>query len=77
MKTISIIIPCYNEESNLHSLYEALTSFINSQPNYQWQILMVNDGSKAFYVSTQETYLLSSYKFVTFFIYTFVRYIEI
>lgn len=46
MKTISIIIPCYNEESNLHSLYEALTSFINSQPNYQWQILMVNDGSK-------------------------------
>lgn len=46
MKTISIIIPCYNEESNLHSLYDALTSFINSQPNYQWQILMVNDGSK-------------------------------
>lgn len=46
MKTISIIIPCYNEESNLHSLYEALTSFINSQPNYQRQILMVNDGSK-------------------------------
>lgn len=46
MKTISIIIPCYNEESNLHSLYEALTSFVNSQPNYQWQILMVNDGSK-------------------------------
>lgn len=46
MKTISIIIPCYNEENNLHSLYEALTSFINSQPNYQWQILMVNDGSK-------------------------------
>lgn len=46
MKTISIIIPCYNEEGNLHSLYEALTSFINSQPNYQWQILMVNDGSK-------------------------------
>lgn len=46
MKTISIIIPCYNEESNLHSLYDALTSFVNSQPNYQWQILMVNDGSK-------------------------------
>lgn len=46
MKTISIIIPCYNEESNLHSLYETLTSFINSQQNYQWQILMIDDGSK-------------------------------
>ena len=40
MKIISIIIPCYNEESNLHSLYETLSSLINSQQNYQWQILM-------------------------------------
>ena len=46
MKIISIIIPCYNEESNLHSLYETLSSLINSQQNYQWQILMIDDGSK-------------------------------
>ena len=46
MKIISIIIPCYNEESNLHSLYETLSSLINSQQNYQWQILMIDDESK-------------------------------
>ena len=46
MKRISIIIPCYNEERNLHSLYKTLTSFINCQQNYQWQILMIDDGSK-------------------------------
>ena len=46
MKIISIIIPCYNEESNLHSLYETLSSLINSQQNYQWQILMIDDGRK-------------------------------
>ena len=46
MKQISIIIPCYNEESNLLLLYENLSAFINQQSKYQWQILLIDDGSK-------------------------------
>ena len=46
MKRVSIIIPCHNEESNLTLLYKELSSFINSQPQYDWQILLIDDGSK-------------------------------
>ena len=46
MKLVSIIIPCYNEESNLLLLFESLCSFINQQSSYQWQILLIDDGSK-------------------------------
>ena len=46
MKKISIIIPCYNEESNLSLLYEKLSEFIEQQAKYQWQILLINDGSR-------------------------------
>lgn len=46
MKQVSIIIPCYNEESNLLLLFESLSSFINQQSNYQWQVLLIDDGSK-------------------------------
>lgn len=46
MKQVSIIIPCYNEESNLMALYQNLTSFINEHQKYLWQILLIDDGSR-------------------------------
>lgn len=46
MKLVSIIIPCYNEESNLLLLFKSLSSFINQQSYYQWQVLLIDDGSK-------------------------------
>ena len=46
MKLITIIIPCYNEADNLLLLYEKLSAFINSHSLYQWQILLIDDGSK-------------------------------
>lgn len=46
MKQVSIIIPCYNEESNLTALYQDLTSFINEHKEYLWQILLIDDGSR-------------------------------
>lgn len=46
MKQVSIIIPCYNEESNLTALYQDLTSFINEHKEYLWQILLIDDGSQ-------------------------------
>lgn len=46
MKKISILIPCYNEEKSLSPLYEALTKLMDSLSNYEWEVLLVNDGSK-------------------------------
>lgn len=45
MKTVSILIPCYNEEASLPFLYEALCNLAASSPNYLWEFLFVNDGS--------------------------------
>ena len=46
MKTISIIIPAYNEEESLPYLMERLTKLIDGIKNYEFEILFVNDGSK-------------------------------
>lgn len=42
---ISIIIPCYNEEGNVHVLYEKLSSILKSCEVSTYEILFVNDGS--------------------------------
>ena len=46
MKKVSILVPCYNEEASLQALYEALRQLMDAQTDYQWEVLMVNDGSK-------------------------------
>jgi glycosyltransferase involved in cell wall biosynthesis len=46
MKKVTILIPCYNEEASLPALYEALRLMMEEQTTYQWEILMVNDGSR-------------------------------
>lgn len=45
MKTISIIIPMYNEQESLPMLYERLIKVLNNI-KYEYEILFVNDGSK-------------------------------
>ena len=46
MKTISILIPCYNEEESLLALYARLTALLKSIDGYSFELLFVNDGSK-------------------------------
>ena len=46
MKKVSVIVPCYNESSSLSQLYAALRELMDSQSQYDWEILMVNDGSQ-------------------------------
>ena len=46
MKKISIIVPIYNEEESLPFLRNRLLNTINKIKNYEFQILLVNDGSK-------------------------------
>ncbi len=45
MKKISIIVPSYNESSNLLKLHDQLISVINQIDNYEWSIIYINDGS--------------------------------
>lgn len=46
MKKVTILIPCYNEEQSLPLLYEQLAALTEKHPEYDWEILFVNDGSK-------------------------------
>lgn len=46
MKKITLLIPCYNEENSLPALEKALTELMNTNSNYSWEILFINDGSK-------------------------------
>ena len=46
MKKISILIPCYNEEQSLPLLYPELVKLMDSEPNYEWELMFVNDGSR-------------------------------
>jgi dolichol-phosphate mannosyltransferase len=46
MKKISIIIPVYFNEDNLRPLYEDMIDKILNHSEYEWEIVMVNDGSK-------------------------------
>lgn len=46
MKTITILVPAYNEEEVLEQLYSRLTGVFQGISNYNFEILFVNDGSK-------------------------------
>lgn len=43
---LSIIIPVYYNEQNLMSLYESIKKIVIDVIDYQYEIVMVNDGSK-------------------------------
>ena len=45
-KLITILIPAYNEQEVLNMLYDRLSSIANSVPNYDFEFLFINDGSK-------------------------------
>ncbi|MBP5492318.1 MAG: glycosyltransferase family 2 protein [Clostridiales bacterium] len=43
---VSLIVPCYNEESALPFLYEALTKVLDECSRYEYELIFVNDGSR-------------------------------
>jgi len=45
MKKISILVPAYNEESTLVLLFDRLVALMNGTKDYDWEVLLVNDGS--------------------------------
>lgn len=44
-KLVSILVPCYNEEASLAQFHEKISDIMNSDTNYDWELLFVNDGS--------------------------------
>lgn len=46
MKTLSIIVPAYNEEKNIRPFYDAFKGVFQSlESKYQYELIFVNDGS--------------------------------
>lgn len=43
---ISIVIPCYNEDSNISKFYEALKQTIGRDKQNRYELLYVDDGSR-------------------------------
>ena len=43
---VSILVPCHNEEKNLPLLYKELSKLVYDNPKYEWEILLIDDGSK-------------------------------
>lgn len=45
-RTISVMIPCYNEEENARPIYEAVRDeIINNLPEYEYEILFIDNKS--------------------------------
>ena len=46
MKLISIVVPMYNEEKVVPLFFSAMNGVLKNIPNYRFEIVVVNDGSK-------------------------------
>ena len=46
MKRISVVLPCYNEAESLPLYFKAVDPVIHDIPNYAFDFVLVNDGSK-------------------------------
>ncbi len=44
-KKVTILIPCYNEQETLMNLFEALEDLMGNNKKYDWEVLLINDGS--------------------------------
>lgn len=45
MKSITIIIPAYNEAESFEDIKKCMSQVIKDNPNYSWMFLLINDGS--------------------------------
>ena len=47
MKTISIVVPCYNEEENVEALYQAISRiFKKDLPDYGYELIFIDNDSR-------------------------------
>ena len=62
-KKVTILIPCYNEEASLPALRTALVSMMVRNEGYDWEVLMINDGSKDHTLSLIKDFRRSDHRF--------------
>jgi len=46
MDRISIVVPCYNEEASLPLFYGEVCCVLESMPDIDYELLLINDGSE-------------------------------
>ena len=46
MKTLSVIVPCYNEEAVINESYRRMKLVLDGMTNIKSEIIFINDGSK-------------------------------
>lgn len=68
MKKVNLIIPCYNEAEALPLFAEELNSVINTLTEYDFEILLINDGSRDNTLETMEEICHRDhrYKYISF-----------
>lgn len=45
MKTVTILLPAYNEEESFPLIKANMEAVVKANPNYNWEFLLINDGS--------------------------------
>lgn len=45
-KSVSILVPCFNEEDSLSYFYKEVKMVMDAVVQYEWELLFINDGSK-------------------------------
>ena len=63
MKTISIIVPCFNESAGIRLFLSKIDDFIKSLPAYSFEVVFVDDGStdNSFFLIEE---LINSYRWL-------------
>ena len=46
MKKITILLPAYNEAESFIDLKSCMQQVVSDNPDYDWEFLLINDGSK-------------------------------
>ena len=68
MKTIDLVVPCYNEEEGLEHFVLETNKVIDTIPDYSFRYILVNDGSrdKTYLVMKQLAARFSNIKYISF-----------
>ena len=45
-KLVTILLPAYNEEASFPIIERCMNQVLEENPNYNWEFLFINDGSK-------------------------------